>query len=74
MFGALPAHQLASLSQTPGSRLNVMFVNGVPVLIRRVHRTVEARLTTERFANGRWERPVLATRVHLVAVAETSSP
>jgi len=63
MLGALPTRQLASLSQASGSRLNVVFVNGVPVLIRRVHRTVEARLTTERFANGRWERPVLATRV-----------
>ena len=52
----------------------VLAVNGVPVPPRPVHKTVEARLTTERFARGRWEKPVLATRVHLVAVAEGEQP
>ncbi len=49
-------------------------VNGVPVPARPVHREVEARLTTERFAKGRWEKPALATRVHLVAVREGEAP
>ena len=52
----------------------VLAVNGVPVPTRPVHKTVEVRLTTERFAHGRWEKPVLATRVHLVAVAEGETP
>ena len=52
----------------------VLAVNGVPVPPRPVHKSVEARLTTERFARGRWEKPVLATRVHLVAVAEGEQP
>ena len=52
----------------------VLAVNGVPVPPRPVHKTVEARLTTERFAHGRWEKPVLATRVHLVAVREGETP
>ena len=47
----------------------VLAVNGEAVPPRPVHRVVEAWLTTERFANGRWEKPVLATRVHLVPVA-----
>jgi len=49
-------------------------VNGVAVLARPVHREVDARLTTERFANGRWEKPALVTRVHLVAVREGEVP
>jgi len=49
-------------------------VNGVAVLARPVHREVDARLTTERFAKGRWEKPALATRVHLVAVREGETP
>ncbi len=49
-------------------------VNGVAVLARPVHRAVEARLTTERFAKGRWEKPALATQVHLVAVNEGEAP
>ena len=49
-------------------------VNGVAVPARLVHREVEARLTTERFAKGRWEKPALATRVHLVAVREGEAP
>ena len=49
-------------------------VNGVAVPARPVHREVEARLTTERFAKGRWEKPTLATRVHLIAVAESEQP
>ncbi len=52
----------------------VLAVNGVPVPPQPVHRTIEARLTTEHFARGRWEKPVLATCVHLIAVAEASSP
>jgi len=48
--------------------------NGVPVPPRPVHRVVTARLTTERFAKGRWEKPALATRVHLVAVGENETP
>ena len=48
----------------------VLTVNGVPVPARPVHKTVNARLPTERFAKGRWEKPVLATRVHLVAIAD----
>ena len=49
-------------------------INGTPVPARPVHREVEARLTTERFAKGRWEKPTLATRVHLVAVREGEAP
>ncbi len=49
-------------------------VNGAPVPPRPVHRVVTARLTTERFAKGRWEKPALATRVHLVAVGENETP
>jgi len=49
-------------------------VNGVAVLARPVHREVDARLTTERFAKGRWEKPALVTRVHLVAVHEGEVP
>ena len=49
-------------------------VNGTPVPARPVHREVEARLTTERFAKGRWEKPTLATRVRLVAVREGEQP
>jgi len=49
-------------------------VNGSPVPVRPVHRAVDARLTTERFAKGRWEKPSLATRVHLVAVREGEAP
>ena len=49
-------------------------VNGSPVPVRPVHRAVDARLTTERFAKGRWEKPALATRVHLVAVNEGEAP
>jgi hypothetical protein len=52
----------------------VLAVNGVPVPPRPVHKTVEARLTTERFAHGRWEKPVLATRIHLVTTAEGEQP
>ncbi len=52
----------------------VLAVNGVPVPPRPAHKAVEARLTTERFAHGRWEKPVLATRVHLVATAEGEQP
>ncbi len=52
----------------------VLAVNGVRVPIRPVHKTVEVRLTTERFAHGRWEKPVLATRIHLVAIAEGEQP
>jgi len=48
--------------------------NSVPVPPRPVHRVVTARLTTERFAKGRWEKPALATRVHLVAVGESETP
>jgi len=51
-----------------------LLVNGSPVPVRPVHRTVDARLTTERFAKGRWEKPSLATRVHLVAVREGEAP
>ncbi len=49
-------------------------VNASPVPVRPVYREVEARLTTERFAKGRWEKPTLATRVHLVAVREGETP
>jgi len=49
-------------------------VNGVPVPPRPAHRVVTARLTTERFAKGRWEKPALTTRVHLVAVGENETP
>jgi len=49
-------------------------VNGSPVPVRPVHCAVDARLTTERFANGRWEKPSLATRVYLVAVNEGEAP
>jgi len=49
-------------------------VNDSPVPVRPVHRAVDARLTTERFAKGRWEKPSLATRVHLVAVREGEAP
>lgn len=52
----------------------VLAVNGVPVPPRPMHKTIEARLTTERFAHGRWEKPVLATHVRLVAVAEGEQP
>lgn len=45
-------------------------VNGEFVPPRPVHHSVDARLTTERFANGRWEKPSLATRVDLVRTAE----
>ena len=55
----------------PGVTLTV---NGTPVPARPVHREVEARLTTERFAKGRWEKPALATRVHLVPVREGEQP
>jgi len=49
-------------------------VNGSPVSVRPVHRAVEARLTTERFAKGRWEKSSLATWVHLIAVNEGEGP
>ncbi len=49
-------------------------VNGVAVLARPVHREVDARLTTERFAKGRWEKPALVARVHLVAMREGEVP
>ncbi len=49
-------------------------VNGAPVPPRPVHRVVTARLTTERLAKGRWEKPALATQVHLVAVGENETP
>jgi len=52
----------------------VLAVNGMPVPPRPVHKTVEARLTTERFAHGRWEKPVLATRIRLVATADGEQP
>ena len=68
-------HDLAGYFQSfllpAGVRLAV---NGTPVPVRPVHREVEARLTTERFAKGRWEKPVLATRVRLVAVREGEAP
>lgn len=51
-----------------------MAVNGTEVPRRPVHRVVEARLTTERFAGGRWEKPRLASSVHLVAAADGEAP
>ena len=47
----------------------VLAVNGEVVPARAARHVVEARLTTERFARGRWEKPSLATRVRLVPVA-----
>jgi hypothetical protein len=35
---------------------------------------VEARLTTERFVNGRWEKPQATTKIHLVPTASGESP
>jgi len=36
--------------------------------------SARVRLTTERFAKGRWEKPALATRVRLLAVREGEAP
>ncbi len=49
-------------------------VNGSPVPVHPIHRAVNARLTTERFAKGRWKKPSLVTRIHLVAVKEGEAP
>ena len=52
----------------------VLTVNGTQIPARSTHKVLEAKLTTERFTNGRWEKPGLVTRIHLVATAAGETP
>ena len=50
------------------------YYNGKRIASRAPAHSISARLTTERFANSRWEKPTLATTVELFACEPDDTP